>query len=1116
MAHNYSLSLFLNFHSSRNAHRSLSQFIRNTNFREMRKFLRFRYDRKVLQHYVGIFFPKTYNELFAPLAESTSTAAFYAQTPYEHNLYTEKDFQFLISILCCESDTISRFVDYRSRFEYFFFCGEYEKACHILDTIEGEVGLSIWCLQARFMLYEKAQEKHPHSIPTIYRYSNQLLSETTVPCVKTIISFYKAKNSNTIGNNTFREMYKAIDSVDETWSMTPQSKKMLQDYLSITAFLNDNIATESNQDTIGCLLALTQCVGLIDKFIIVESLLVAWFSSLKNTNNYMSSQLLDCLQEFYTTCKCQVAKNILLAYGVLDASPYITGKTIFPYSLQDDIPITELCMKASEEGLDLFDLVAILSQRNTYIPANCPLGEIAQLVRSIYAANVKDSLFIKLTQDLDKLCRSFYGTALGYSLIHLVEALAGSTSAKLNICHHYDMLYRFHPCYEYCFLLMPTPRFELQNNAFSHMPVFKWHYQYRYETELKQPNFIHSKYIDPTVFDCLSIDTNDIEALQLKVNSYLNQSLLKVEEVRLLLYHAKALFSYYTNICAFTDAAKLYFKLNQFSQLLSAQINHNELSTRINTQVMRAFAHDYFFCCYIFITEIGAHMQSQYASHAKDNNRLLKCYTSILEDNQTTHPSKLPVPQSPLEKNAYLFFLRHVCSLDVLDTDTRNYINRTSRINERLQIIRKLLCTDEITCYESDCAELKSEEKTLLSMITRITLESLVDNKIDLSAISLSSADTYIVSIYQSIISTSEHDSTSAYGAFLDGFTDCKKKYAQQLDNQIGTKIRHAVLSSTLIDLVDSACELEFTQREQLIEDFRKQIAKFSDTSISSLLQVTSKKDDTAISLYVDDSRLYAVFSSMNLQSAQDLKSVYISLLNNQACESLKQTGFILCDKLRCSLEAALNRCTDAYDSASLIAQFNLGLERVKNWFNPVVLDQRTYPLVDVLNTLKSDLTILKDLSTDLSVTSPIYLNSSQISCISLIFINIASNVISHSGFRTISRSHFTVAVKQTMSHLVFKFTNKVSSTRTSQEIYNQINTIQNRLREPSNTEHIANLRSGNGYITIRDTLQKGFPNATSLNVSFSNSTREFCTCISIQLPIQSSTGGSEDENPNM
>lgn len=58
-------------------------------------------------------------------------------------------------------DIIKKFIEYRKNFEYKVLLGEYHKALEILDTVEKEIGVSIWFYESKFIVYEMmgAQDK---------------------------------------------------------------------------------------------------------------------------------------------------------------------------------------------------------------------------------------------------------------------------------------------------------------------------------------------------------------------------------------------------------------------------------------------------------------------------------------------------------------------------------------------------------------------------------------------------------------------------------------------------------------------------------------------------------------------------------------------------------------------------------------------------------------------------------------------------------------------------------------------------------------------------------------------------------------------------------------------
>lgn len=105
---------------------------------------------------------------------------------------------------------------------------------------------------------------------------------------------------------------------------------------------------------------------------------------------------------------------------------------------------------------------------------------------------------------------------------------------------------------------------------------------------------------------------------------------------------------------------------------------------------------------------ILAHLHHGARSTFRDLEALYAAYDTLLVENGVTLPSELAHRWSPPNDPRLIYFLRHVCSADVMDNDVLAFANTADLHAERLTILRHLLLHDpgNADIYQQDISRL--------------------------------------------------------------------------------------------------------------------------------------------------------------------------------------------------------------------------------------------------------------------------------------------------------------------------------------------------------------------------------------------------------------------------
>ena len=997
----------------------------------------------------GIIFPKTMVDLFNPLIEVRSMNYPLAHSINESRLFTECDFKYFLSILLRYGDRINKFIEYRNQYESFLLQGNILSANEIIERTENEISLSIWAIEARLRLYELNNDRVNRG-----KYEDLLLNRVNDEryiSVRLIIESLLYKYSFTIDNKKAIDLIaKKCYSYKHYYSSKPTFNTILKYVNMLTVIIPEN-EVSPNRNDIGDYLSLFVNVGLIDKWVIIEQLLSRFYINSHNEHYDFSEAFIHDLHYAFSIVQSHIIQNILIAYDINICDIKMDCSNEFKYALLNNANIEALIQKKILKGEDLFDLIVAYSQYCTINKSEIsPVFLIAKNIQNIFKPAQYGSKVLNDLNILDRYCRLLLNSEIGYGLIGFTENHLIQSERKAQMSRLLATLHRSHPGIETVEILRNSTNSIYYENCI-HCFIYKWHYLDYYKKSLCIDNLENKMSMDGTINNCLCIKDLKSEGFEFNMNHIL-KSLKTSYTMEAYFINSRALIELYNWCCRegeWDNLFKLFFQTYLFSPLLNEKMK----PIIIPVPIFKKYRAQYYFSAYYYITQISGGQQS-----IRDSDRMYNCYTSILDKYEVDVPSKLPIPTNQFDKQAWFFFLRNICSIDMLKRVHANASDEV-RINERLLILAKLIEQEE---YKSRFFnELQYEQSSLEKLLDNYFLLSALNIKINLVQINPELGDDKITQTYQALQELPPDYVDSRINEYRNGLTVYTNHYAKILDGMIGMHIRHAFFASEIRSVFSKYGYLDYeTNHNQSITKFTKILhqilTSYSDPQKSSWMVVTTDENESGINLFISEADIKQELENTTFQCDEDLKLSYKRILDSKAEIALRTNSQKLINSLRIELDDSMRLLAGMPHFHECQADLSQTLKNIADWFIPKEMQSQSITFKTFSENMKMKYDSIIDvifINQELGLSK---LTNNMIIGIHLMFCNIVRNVEKHSRYNNAKDANLIIYIDKYNNDIIhFEFVNKVfvSETHEFQLLMDKMKAAIARIKQPDEKE---------------------------------------------------------------
>jgi len=380
------------------------------------------------KRYWGNMIPKTINEL------GKEKVYFYKPQSLKNEI------NWIILGIKQHIEIIKKFIKYRKTFEHQVLLGEYHKALETLDTVEKEIGVSIWFYESKFVVYEMmgAQDK---SIMLISQINEAKQSKDGDNGYVTLLLYY-------LWNRSKKDL-SAIKYDEDLYNRFKKNRTDFQQDTYNYHLFRLNYYVNFNIENTSIPLVMESTNSIIDRYIVLLQVLQSSFFKEENIDTVVSrSQYLYKLTNDSSLLPFICLKNNL-SYCGTDYYDKKYIQIIDSYYQGHYSNVISQCKSYIKDDTSNFDVIkfycySLLFAGNGYSPiysdATSPVNQIS---RKLYdTINEKDNT--TALYNLYQLNKNLYSFSIAAGLDYFIKDennLNKSTLLKLLSLRCFDPLY---------------------------------------------------------------------------------------------------------------------------------------------------------------------------------------------------------------------------------------------------------------------------------------------------------------------------------------------------------------------------------------------------------------------------------------------------------------------------------------------------------------------------------------------------------------------------------------------------------------------------------------------------------------------------------------------------
>ncbi len=1011
----------------------------------------------------------------------------------------KKELNFLVALMILNKKKIDRFIKLRKQFEIEYMNGNINTSDNILSVAEKEFGYSYWLVESKLMLL-----RNNHNRTDFFRYYGELIKNCTDSKIRIYLRILSDKVAEDIGQRYFASKldtyFEKLDEVCDDINFCNYYKE----YIRFMCYYSEVITPQ----LLRSLLAMSSHLGIIDKFILFEKIIVRMSATLAFDENVDYKRLILILvKELQHNIPYQVWNNIITLLDDENYIKVIEEKLIVHNALKlycegkyDDCAIE--CRKQLQTYSNNISLINLLAKCTDEFDGNKQYEKVAALLNSLYRKEGTTFEFVRRISGYDVYERIYNNLTFGMSLFVIIEHETECNVKYEKLIYVAALLmYTFTPS-KLAFFLPDIKRdkfFKKYKEYCTPLYLCDW--------QISTYSEVTSEVIDNFKLDRTSNSLHEIKIASLtNLENIFNRADLSLEgkekkEVNTLLI--KKLFDLYTEEKRYFDAINIYLDAYFSSFYLVRTTDYKQLNKKLMYNVRKTLENNIEYCIYIYITKFGVNNAENTSEYVVSSfKEIMNKYGQLL-------PSKLKWPEDEKSKKCLAYFLFNVCNTDVLG----RVLNLEQDVNnERIAIVERLIDYFENLKDEDALSTLSNEKQKLIQEKEALSITDCIHKgKINVGWIGLKDAteDAIIVTFERInfLLGDNEEMIEASFHEFIEGFTEIKKDYVQEVNRLLSICIRHGTLEYYLVSYFNKRGIISDYAKEKstinAIEKFYINIYSLIDFINHKFVSFTDKKKfENYRSLYIEDDILKDIFKRQNtLMQPIDLKNLYLGILEDKLKSELEMLGESVYSILKQKL---LNELIilDKYVENSMhdyvkicIDQLEMGLRQLKEWFAVAKHQATPYRFDAWLALLQSEYTCL---TIDKSSFDDFVINGNSVLCLHNVFNNFLFNVIRHSGYSEMDpRLGLTLKIEQESNSdgqrkIRFRITNKVNKNKNQEIIIKDINKIKKLILSKKDIEKYQNDEGKSGYKKIIRLLERGFFECWDMDVGYKYDIKEF------------------------
>ncbi|MDO7887607.1 hypothetical protein Q5H89_19720 [Hymenobacter sp. CA2-7] len=1083
---------------------------------------------KLNKNLLSIPFPKTYSEI------NSSTRINFVSF--------KRDTSWCCSVFTVFCEKINIFIKYSQAFEKCMLFGNYEEAGNLLNTIEAELGVSVWLINKKiaYLQYTKgleSQKKYSNTIKASFSHSNLL----TV-----VVHYISYRNEPTVAPSTFEvEILHLLDSIKTDKGIVSFIKYHLLPYSELKAIDLFDIIRISSTISI---------IDLYEAFIFVSKSIfetnVKKDSKLKYSLKYVASKI----NELGVIINDRRIHGLSISNGAtrmsevffdIDKGKELIVSTLKHALLVDTTDYTAWFFLAKISSAFATD--ALLNEKSVF-------QDVFTYVKSV---SMFDNNYEQSIINLLRLATNFYGFSwadfcIVFAILYTTNLLNDENQQYINLMYSNGSTF-------------DVNRFLLTNGVRERFSLIK-NMQQLANGCCDDLVSLYAIGVDPTSeFD--SYNANEIiradGLLFSGIYNYYNEKYDSAIKALNVLANSELLFYKYNALRMYTRALLSVGRIKECIHVILDSVLENINSRNILpiAECVSATAQEWDALKSSIDLSILLDIYVKYFDSSYERKRNY-AYEDFLESYELEKPSQLYKISDAFDVKYLVYYLNNVCIENVLDNSI--YFESSQDImRERLSVCRLLIAIDEKgkETYQSEIKDIQRKimikERGVQVELSKIYVDteglkislpkgiqdkfnrylSLIKEGIDADSIARIQA-VIEASIHERnkkdvrdslmIISIPQNETYALFESLIYEIMDHFLSNSEHgLDAYLSVRIRHGTLSGHLRSSIEQAHLI--TQRESsnnaykknkywldrlsvngsfyeekvsnALTEFSTEFDKLINTIIAEWIQIKKKPEDKGLfdfMLSKDGIKIFSGVITEEITINEFVDEVFQNLFYTlEQVLSIVRDRIILeakpkANDLFIELNKGLNQLPAFIDASEINAaihkannEVQLAFDRTSEWFrlSKTIANEPFYIEDAVAISLASIKTINSDFDISIKVIDP---RVSKISIkgiylpsyVDMLF-NVFENIAKYSG--DITRAATSIELSIESEYMTIKIENNVLDDKILEKSRRDVIDIKNKIKENRTASYVKS-EGGSGFFKIQKILTHDFATQFSDN----------------------------------
>lgn len=849
-----------------------------------------------------------------------------------------RELSFLAVELSHFGEEIKGFLSLRRDFERTYMQGHTEKAIDIAEKIERMYGHSFWGISSIMVSLSD------DNVRMLAR-QRMLLEECKDPLVKAFVKMSGYRFTKDITGKYFLTQFENIllqcDEEESNTALASMFKRYMQVIIDPTKRMEHLELCE--------LLMISTYLPLIDKYCLCEKIFGCLCSELIYDKDGNVDYVINCVELLNEKLQAPLWDNILL---LLKKSSEVKireeklvahkGLELFCTGQYNDCYL--YCEDNLKQYSDNFALINLMAKCADIDKSDAPYYELANFIRKLYKK--EKSEFVEVIKACDIYERFYNHFSFGLNLAIIIDT-------ETNPVMRNEQILYINALIQSKFMPSKLAFFMEKQQTIDFIRNYKAICGELYFSDWQISTFPEATEEAMSYFSCDNISLflmRNKRGIVCETDNFTN--FINAQK-------AKTVFDNAIQNSSIILAIEIYVSAFFESQWMVRKMDISKVNEKITRSIKKELEFNLAYCIYAYLTRY------QLQKGEVISETVIKSCKNILMQNKVDVPSSLVWPEDELECKKMEYFLRHICTYEVLRRLKRKVTLVQEVLSERVLILEKLIKYYQPQGRVEDIKNLIKEKNNVVTEINCLDIASCINKgKINTRWIILSDeANEAIIYMYKKFIK----DNHNTLNAFIEAFATVKKDYVQEINRILSINIRHGILESELFRFFKKggiADEKNTSKKtNEAISEFNNRIYRLMDELLEYYIIASHKYDsDKKLVLYVDEEILKKYFDNLkNITMEEDIRDIYLKILNEELENSLPAWGNTVCQKINSEIKLYLTNLYEAVDKKTknkvnkVMDLWSEELKKLQQWFTVAHNQDTHYRLVALGDVLQQE-----------------------------------------------------------------------------------------------------------------------------------------------------------------